>query len=118
MRARRERQDEILRRKRYTEPWRAWKLEVAYYDQPLMGGWQAMLITYGTIEREWIDRDRKYYCEEVMRLFPLTLFGWEDWKPEFARRFKRRKQDHRPVGVATIWKRGHDMRLKNESIGE
>jgi hypothetical protein len=118
MDAKRKRQRDILRIIRYSESWRAWKLEVAYYDQSLMGGWQAMIYTYGSgySNRRWIDRDGKGLRADLMRLFPAVLpFGtkndqWEAWKPAFAKTFARRRQDRQPVGVAFFWMRHYELR--------
>jgi hypothetical protein len=103
-RNRRESQAEHLRRKLAVErETHAWKLWVAYFDQRLMGGWQAFLERQG--ERVWIDRDRKWLMEPLMKLFPTgALFDdWHDWKRVFAKRFERRRQDRRPLGVAFVW---------------
>jgi hypothetical protein len=117
--ARLERQRLTLDRKREVRPWRAVKLWVAYFDQTLMGGWHAFLENRDG--RVWIDRDRKHIRERVMELLPVGLpFGdpgrrWEDWKPAFARQFRRRSQDRKPVGVAYLWQRGVSLSLRPES---
>lgn len=117
MHERREWQRRILERKRYVEPWRAHKLWVAYFDQNLFGGWQAFLEDFrGRNGRRWIDRDAPGLQKTLMELFPMSLpFGdareqWEGWKPLFAHRFKRRMQDHKPLGVAYVWVRRSDVR--------
>lgn len=88
----------------------AYKLWVAYFDQDLMGGWQAFIDGYrGDWQHAWIDRDRQWLRATLMQAFPLLLpFGeewrrWEAWKPEFARVYQRRRQDRRPLGVAYVW---------------
>ncbi len=43
MRQRREEQARILENKLWCDPWRAYRLWVAYLDQDLMGGWHAFL---------------------------------------------------------------------------
>lgn len=110
MRMRRERQQEQLRRKRCVVEWRAYKLWVAYFDQPLMGGWQALLEDWrGRPYSEWIDRDRSWLRPMLMKLFPLVPdvgtenTQWGEWKPAFAEQFERRRQDGRPLGVACLW---------------
>lgn len=103
--ARNKRREHALYWKRFVEPWRAVKVEVAFFNQRLMGGWQAFLD--GIAYHVWIDRDGPHYKEQLMSLFPLTLFGWEEWKVAFARSFARRRQDRRPVGVDYLWRRGH-----------
>ena len=110
---RRKRQAERLRRIREAYwPDRAYRLTVAYFDMPLMGGWQAMINDlHGrhSLHSAWIDRDRRYLVSQLMALFPLILpFGgeseqWDRWKPTFAQQFKRRTQDGEPVGVAYLW---------------
>lgn len=119
MRGRRERQRLILGRKRRFLPWRAVKLWVAYFDQPLMGGWQTFVENWrGQAGRQWFERDAPVSLRErVLALFPLLLpFGtahqrWAAWRPEFARRYERRRQDGRPVGVAYLWRRGDELSL-------
>ena len=89
--------------------WRAVRLWVAYFDQDLCGGWHAFLDGYRR-DRTWVDRDNKFVIPRLMELFPLGLFDrWDDWKPEFARRFRRRNQDRKPVGVATLWERDRHL---------
>ena len=102
MQRRREMQAMRLSQKRAVVEFRAWKLWVAYYDQELMGGWQAFIEREG--QRHWIDRDRKWLMRPIMDMFPVALFGdWHDWKAEFAKQFERRRQYGRPVGVAFLW---------------
>jgi hypothetical protein len=116
---RRESQRKRLAQKRYVEPWRAVRLTVAYYDQSLMGGWQAMLDDWRghyAFSSVWIDRDGKGFIANLMRLYPMpqTLFGrndWGDWKEWFAGKYKRRTQDRKPLGVAMLWKRGYELKL-------
>ncbi len=110
MAARRKRQAERLRWIRHVEEWRAHKLWVAYFDQNLMGGWQAFLCDWrGRCNETWIDRDASGLKPMLMRVFPLVLplgtndFQWELWKQAFARRYERRRQDRRPLGVAICW---------------
>jgi hypothetical protein len=127
MQARRERQAEQLRRKREVGGWRAYKLWVAFFDQNLMGGWQAFLETYGNVpyydQRVWVDRDRQHLRCRLMALFPLVLpLGteweqWEAWKPAFASAFKRRIQDDQPLGVAYVWwDRGYSLLRKMPEV--
>lgn len=118
MQAKRERQRDILSSIQSCKLWRAWKLEVAYYDQSLMGGWQAMIYTYGGgCDSRWIDRDGKGLRADLMRIFPMCLpFGsednqWETWKPMFAAAYKRRRQDLHPVGVGFFWMRRYELRI-------
>ena len=110
---RREKQRLILERKRYVEPWRAVKLWVAYFGTGLMGGWNAFITDWrGEGWEIWIDRDGKGYREELMGLFPAGRLpgDWEDWKPAFAKAFRRRSQLRKPVGVVYLWRRGHELR--------
>jgi hypothetical protein len=115
MQKRRERQREQLWRKRewFVKPMRAYKLYVAYYDQDLMGGWQAMLEDWRGRDYDiWIDRDRRWLEPIIMQAFSLVLpLGtereqWCCWKPAFAQQFKRRMQDRQPLGVAYLWWNG------------
>ena len=115
MRERRERQRQRLEYKRQVAEWRAYKLWVAYFDQPLMGGWHAFLETYrtGFDQRIWIDRDREWMRPKVMELFPLVApcsepMQWRRWKTAFAEAYERRRQDDQPLGVAYIWWNGRD----------
>ena len=82
----------------------------------LMGGWQAFID--GLDYHVWIDRDRKWSKANLMRLFPVTLFGWEEWKAAFAETYKRRKQDGRPVGVAYLWQRGRELSLSPNGVNQ
>jgi hypothetical protein len=102
------RQRLILTRRR--EPGRlpeAFKVWVGYFDQWLMGGWQAFLTNRRG--EAWVDRDRKFLKGALMKAFPVCLpFGedgqlWDDWKPAFAARYQRRQQDGKPLGVAFAW---------------
>lgn len=119
MEHRRKRQAEILERKRHSWPipHSAWKVWVAYYDMPLMGGWQCMIEHYRpgyNLGSAWIDRDRRYLKPVLMREFPLILpLGseyeqWEAWKIAFATQYKRRTQDRKPLGVSYVWWDGRD----------
>jgi hypothetical protein len=111
--ARRERQRLILYRKREAKSWRAVRLSVAYFDQDLMGGWQAFLDGIDRWDHVWIDRDGKSFKEPIMGMFRLGLFAeWNDWKIAFAERFERRRQDGKPVGVSFLWKRGYELNDK------
>lgn len=110
MAKRRERQRELLARKRNCAQSRAHRLTVAYYDQDLMGGWQAMIEDWRGRDFDiWIDRDRRWLRPLLMTVYPLVLrFGneekeWEMWKPAFASQFRRRQQDGEPVGVDYLW---------------
>ena len=109
--ARREWQAKRLRDKRAFRTVRAFRLMVAYFDQPFMGGWNAFLDdlrgpSYGI----WIDRYSWQLKPQLMRLFPMQLplgsegTQWELWKADFAHQFKRRMQCGKPVGVhAILW---------------
>lgn len=92
--------------------YRPWALRVEYYDQRLMGGWQAFL---SQVDDEiWICRDSKLLIEPLMRLFPLVLpgfFGWYEWKEKFAVRFQRGVFCGRPRGHAIVrWDGKHELR--------
>lgn len=103
MAERRARQRRILADKLAHCETQAYKVWTAYFGEGLMGGWHAFIERMnGPI---WIDRDRKWLQEPLMRLFPLQpLFpDWHEWKIEFARRFKRRRHWKQPVGVAYVW---------------
>jgi hypothetical protein len=100
---------ERQRRKRQSPLWRPWKLWVAYFDQPLMGGWHTFLEDWrGRDSRVWIDRDRRHIRKSLMGLFPLILplededSDWRRWQVEFARTYQRRTQHGRPLGVAHV----------------
>jgi hypothetical protein len=111
--ARRERQRLILQRKRESKAWRAVRLSVAYFDQDLMGGWQAFLDGIDPWDHVWIDRDGKPFIERIMEVVPLPMLfkdNWHDWKIAFAQHYQRRRQDGKPVGVAFLWKRGYELR--------
>jgi hypothetical protein len=102
---RREVQDLILRRKREPTwpPYIPWRLSVAYFDQRLMGGWQAFIDNRH--ERLWIDRDCKWLKDGLMELFRFWLPGcgtWEEWKPLFAQRYGAGTQYGRARGVAIV----------------
>lgn len=104
MRQRREEQERRIRRKRACHLPRVHKLWVAYFDQFVMGGWHAFLETLE--ERIWIDRDRRWLKDELMRLFPSTLPGledWHEWKIDFAKSHQRGRHHRRPRGVAFVW---------------
>lgn len=120
---RREKQRCILEWKRHVEEWRAVKIWVAYFDQDLMGGWHAFVEDWrGEHGREWIDRDRKFYIQQLMKMFPLVEPGlfdrdgdqWHQWKIEFARKYRRRMQCRRPVGVVYAWRKGTELALVPE----
>lgn len=107
---RRKRQKDQLAWKRCAPKVRAYKLWVAYFDQPFYGGWHAFLENRdGCV---WL-RNHDFAREKLMRLFPLVLplgseegdfrSQWALWMEEFARTYKRRTQDRRPVGVAYVW---------------
>ena len=118
MQTRRERQAYRLYWKRHVEEWRAVMLWVAYFDQPLLGGWHAFLQDLRS--RDWIERQGEWSEECILQLIPLSLpIGsvaeqWRAWKPEFARRFKRRMQCGQPVGAAFLWRRGAELKLEGE----
>jgi len=117
MRDRRERQRRRLELKRHAEPWRAVKLWVAYFDQCIFSGWQAFIEDWrGSGYRTWIDRDRPLWKPAVMELFPMSR-DWEDWKPQFARAYQRRRHHRRPLGVAYLWRRGHELSREPEPVG-
>lgn len=116
LRERRERQARRLEQLRYVQPWRAARVLVAYFGQDLMGGWHAFLEDWRgrTSWRSiWVDRDGKGYVPDLMRLFPLCgLFAdWTAWKIAFAKTYQRRRQHRKPVGVAALWWRDHEIRL-------
>lgn len=107
MEARRERQRELLRRKREVPQIRAYKLWVAYFDMDLMGGWHAFLEDCrGDRYRIWVRAD--WIRSALMTAFPLGE-QWEAWKPNFATRFERRRQDGHPLGVTYLWWNQRDM---------
>lgn len=107
MRARRERQRHRLAEKRRHPCLRAWRLYVAHFGNGLFGGYQAMIDRIG--DSHWIDRDRKWLQPTLMQKFPLCLLNdWEQWKEEFAKTYRRRKQCRHPVGVALVWWDGGD----------
>jgi hypothetical protein len=119
MEERRKRQAERLRRIRYSDSLRAYKLWVAYFDQPLMGGWHAFLETYGNFglsgQRVWINRDMQRMKSVLLETFPLAEPGadqWQRWLQAFAWAYERRWQDRWPVGVVYVWWNGHDSRLR------
>ena len=116
MERRRARQSELLRRKRKglgtSDERRAYKVWVAYFDQWLMGGWQAMIEDFRGrhgFHSSWIDRDRRSLKPILMQAFPLVLpLGsegdqWAAWKIAFAGQYERRRQDRKPLGVAYVW---------------
>jgi hypothetical protein len=109
-RGKRERQRRRLELRRNFTPWSACRLWVAYFDQRLMGGWQAFLK-----DRRgecWIDRDRKHAKERLMELFQFpSLFplDWHDWKAEFAVRHQVCRHDGRPLGAVNIWQCGNRL---------
>lgn len=111
-----ERQERSLRWKRSSPVDHAYRVWVAYYDQFIFGGWQAMISRQG--ESHWIDRDRRWLIPKLLKQFPLVLpIGseyeqWQSWKVEFARQFKRRTQDRKPLGVAFVWWDGHSRDLR------
>jgi len=116
MARRRQHQAELLRQKRHAISQRAYVLRVAYFDQSLMGGWQAMMDDWrGRHHGIWIDRDCTRLRAPLMRCFPLLLAvgsedeQWRCWKPEFARCFRRRDQDRQPLGVGFVWWNGRDL---------
>lgn len=122
MERRRERQRQILERRRQPDvrPLRAYKVWVAYFGEGLMGGWNAFIENLDG--RTWIDRDRKWLMGALMQLFPLVLplgldgDDWEAWQIAFARHFKRRTQRRQPLGVAYVWWDGWDV-LKRSNGG-
>lgn len=121
MAQRRERQREILARKRTGLELHAYRLRVAFYDQDLFGGWQAFLETY-TGKEVWVDRHGGYPLRQTLfTTYPLVLpYGdpwrpqwpaWEQWKVAFAQCYTRRHQARKPVGVTYVWWDGaHDLR--------
>jgi len=124
MRMRREHQRHRLQLKRYVEPWRACRLSVAYFGTGLMGGWHAFLDDLQ--EHAWIDKYCKWLTPVLMKMFPLALKfrghdwsgrpAWEAWKEAFAKKFKRRRQEGKPVGVVYLWRRGRELRRLEEGI--
>lgn len=129
MAARRERQAAILQAKRAVREVRAHRVWVAYFDQPLMGGWQAFVEDfrgrYG-VWRNWIDRDRRGLIPHLMRLFPLVLrLGrderewFDDWKAAFAAEYRAGSHDGRPRGCAFVWWDGRDdLRFAGRPAGK
>lgn len=118
MRLRREHQQRQLAAKRCVVPLRACRIRVLYFDQFLMGGWQALIDDWrGPAFGAWIDRDRPHLMRPILEMFPLLPSSpniarqWAEWKPVFAQRFARGMQDGRPRGVAHVWWNGHlDLR--------
>jgi hypothetical protein len=122
MKERRENQRLRLSYKRRVDLWQAAKVNVSYYDQDIFGGWQALIYTIR--EHHWIDRDRPGLIADLMRLVPLSLpllcspekhgrcAGWEQWKEEFAKRFRRGTHHRKPRGVIFLWWDGRDIRLR------
>ncbi len=113
MRERREKQKRRLDQIRYVEEWRAVKLWVAHFGNGLMGGWHAFID--GIVQgcgglHVWIDRDGKGYIDNLMRLFPLET-DWHAWKQAFAKKYKKRRQDRKPVGVVYLWRKRWELRL-------
>lgn len=67
----------------------------------------------------WVNRDMPYNVERLMELFPMgTLFrtNFHEWMPWFAAKYKRRRQDGKPVGVAFLWWK--DQRFLARSMNE
>ena len=110
MEKRRERQRwRLENNRRGEEEWRAWRLYVAYFDQDMFGGWQAMLDNFKgpqSWDSTWIDRDAKGLKEPLMQMFPFLVTDWWEWKPLFAKQYERRRQDGQPVGVRYLWWKG------------
>jgi hypothetical protein len=119
MENRRKRQAEQLLRIRALESARQefYRVWVAYFDQSLMGGWQAFIDSRRTFNHygNWIDRDRRWLKPMLMEAFPLLLpLGseherWEAWKPEFAAQYSRGQQDGRPRGCCFVRWNGKDV---------
>lgn len=114
---RRKKQSARLRLIREVPEWRACRVQVAYFDQDLMGGWQAFLTDWrGRGGDTWIDRDGRWAVGQLMNIFPLVLTlgtereQWEQWKVAFAGQYARRRQDGEPVGVAYVWQLGSRLR--------
>jgi hypothetical protein len=108
--ARRERQARRLAMIRDAHLERAYRINVSYYDQWIMGGWQVMMDDWrGRDYAVWIDRDRQCFKAKLMKCFPLVLplgseeSQWREWKEAFANQYQRRRQDGQPVGVAYLW---------------
>ncbi|MDE2101300.1 MAG: hypothetical protein KGL39_28900 [Patescibacteria group bacterium] len=112
---RRERQARILANRRQVgaDLWHAVRLWVAYFDQSLMGGWQAFLDDYRG-NCLWLDREGKYVeLPQVLKLLPFSLFDdWYAWKKAFAAKYERRRQDGKPVGVLFLWQRDRKLALQ------
>jgi hypothetical protein len=110
MRRRREEQDRRLAWKRRVDEWRACKVWVAYFDQVFYGGWHAFL--EDRLDCQWL-RGREG-DERLMKMFPLVPDGepdrWRAWMIAFAKKFKRRRQHRKPLGVAYLWRRRHELR--------
>ena len=104
---------------------RAYRVWCAYFDMPLMGGWQVMMEDFrgrDSFNHHWIDRDFHTFKPELMRLFPLVAEAgseacqWQQWKPAFAARFERRRQDGEPLGVAYIWWDSHSRNAPTRAL--
>lgn len=103
----------LLEAKRRPRPQlRAYKLVVAYFDTETFKGWHSFLQTYDRRGPVWIDGHKRELIESIMSVFPIVippLFGarqailWEEWKMEFSKRFCRRQQNGKPVGVCYVW---------------
>jgi len=108
MENRRSNQRRRLEQIRYVTEFKAVKVWVGYFGADLMGGWNAFI--ENRYDRLWIDRDRKWLKEPLMKLFPVTLFDdFDQWKTEFAKRYRRRTQRGKPVGVAFAWFDGRHL---------
>lgn len=102
---RRNRQTEILRRKRNVESVRAVRVSVRYFDQDIYGGWHTYID--GVQFSKWLRPGREG-DRELMSLFPMPqplLFGtsWVEWMVWFARTHRRGTFCGQPRGVAYCW---------------
>jgi hypothetical protein len=120
MRERRERQRRELANRRCVVGdgiWRAARVLVAYFDQNLMGGWQAFIDDLNG--QHWIDRDQQHLIPKLVSSFPLTgqLFpmkdkwggSWGEWKIAFAKQYQRGKQAGKPRGSNAVWWNNRDI---------
>jgi hypothetical protein len=75
---------------------RAIRVRTWYLDSEIYGGWHCYFDWVGG--SEWV----RYGSDELMKRFPLAD-TWEDWKPAFAKRFRRGTQHRRPRGAVYMW---------------
>lgn len=75
---------------------RAIRVSTWYLDSDIYCGWHCYFDWIG--RAEWVQEG----SDELMRRFPLAE-SWEDWKPAFAKKFKRNVHHRRPRGVVYMW---------------